>query len=404
MLHDADVLIVGAGMVGASLAIALAPLGLRIAIIEAVPLKHDKQPSYDDRGITLAPSSSRILQQLGVWETVAAHATSITRIHISEQGRFGYTRLDASTLDRSELGHVVIARYLGQALLQRLSEYDNINLVCPVELRQFTPEQSGMRVEICESGEKRTLHAGLLVGADGSLSPVRRLASIGQKETDFKQTGIVSNVTTQQVNSGTAYERFTANGAVALLPTATNRSVLVNTVDSEDAQNWLQYADEEYIAQVMKRFGRRLGCIEKIGQRSTYPIKYVEALRQYQQSLVLIGNAAHTLHPNAAQGFNLGLRDVAGLRDAIQSGLEQHCAIYDISLLEDYVSARKADQTSIIRFTNGLASLFYNRNPLYAMARNLLMLLIDNVPQFKSQLMQTTMGLSGQQPQMARQL
>ena len=278
MLHDADVLIVGAGMVGASLAVALAPLGLRITIIEAIPLKHDKQPSYDDRGITLAPSSSRILRQLGVWETAAVHATSITRIHISEQGRFGYTRLDASTVDRLELGHVVVARHLGRALLQSLSEYDNINLVCPAEPRQFTLEQNGIQVEICESGETQTLHAGLLVGADGALSLVRRLAGISQKETDFKQTAIVSNVTTQQVNAGTAYERFTANGPIALLPIAANRSVLVNTVDSEDLQNWLQYTDDEYIAQVMKRFGRRLGHIEKIGRRSTYPIKYMEAL------------------------------------------------------------------------------------------------------------------------------
>ncbi len=272
MSRDYDVLISGAGMVGASLACALAPLGLRIGIIETVALKNDQQPSYDDRGITLTPSTRRIFEAMNVWQEVQSHISPIKKIHVSEQGRFGFTHLDAQQTGRSELGYVVIARSLGQALHKKLSTYDNITLVCPAELKQFHRNDNGISVEISEAGTIKTLTAGLLVGADGSCSLVRRLAAINTNEQDFKQTAIVTNVTTQKPNLGTAYERFTPHGPVALLPIDRNRSVLVFTTESHNAERYLTMSEGQFIDNIELEFGRRLGRIEQIGQRRSYPV------------------------------------------------------------------------------------------------------------------------------------
>ena len=181
MSPDYDVVIVGAGMVGASLACALAPSGLRIAIIESITLTNDQQPSYDDRAITLSPSSKRILEQINVWQQVQAYATPIKKIHVSEQGRFGFAHLDATETGYSELGNVVVARSLGQALHKQMSTFENVTLICPAELKHFQRTDSGMSLEITHSDKTEAISAGLLVGADGSRSLVRRLAEINTK-------------------------------------------------------------------------------------------------------------------------------------------------------------------------------------------------------------------------------
>ncbi len=402
MPHDYDVAIIGAGMVGASLACALAPSGLRIAIIEFVALNNEQQPSYDDRGITLSPSSKRILEHIGVWQQVQSCTTPIKKIHISEQGRFGFTHLDAAETGNSALGHIVVARSLGIALHKQMSAFENVKLICPAELRHIQRTDSGMTLEIVNSNTTETMSAGLLVGADGGRSLVRRLAGINTKEKDFKQTAIVANVTTQKPNHATAYERFTSHGPIALLPIGTNRSVLVFTVNKNDAERYLNMPDEHYIKAVETEFGRRLGKIEQVGQRRSYPIVFIEAIVQFQQQLILLGNAAHSIHPNAAQGFNLGLRDVAGLTECISAAIEKGLTTDDISILEAYIKLRQTDQQRVIRFTNGLANSFYNELPLLGAARNAAMLLLDSMPDLKRSFVEKTMGIAGLQPRLVR--
>lgn len=402
MSRDYDVVIVGAGMVGASLACALAPTGLRIAIIEAVTLKNDYQPSYDDRGLTLSPSSRRILEHIGVWQNVLPAINPIKKIHISEQGRFGFTRLDASQANMDELGYVVVARSLGQALHKKISTFENITLICPAELKSFKQSEARVLIELSHSDRTEFITAGLLVGADGSGSLVRRLAAININEHDFKQTAIVANVTTQKPNQATAYERFTHHGPVALLPIDKNRSVLVFTVVTKNASQYMSMTDAQFIDAVETEFGRRLGRVEQIGQRRSYPIMFIEAVEQYQQQLILLGNAAHSIHPNSAQGFNLGLRDVAGLAECVSAAIEKGLDIDDIKILENYLSLRLSDQQRVIRFTNRLANSFYNKNPLLIPARNLAMLMIDTIPAVKETFIQQAMGVSGLQPQMVR--
>ena len=402
MSPDYDVVIIGAGMVGASLACALAPLNKRIAIIESVTLSNDQQPSYDDRGLTLSASSKRILEQINVWQQVQVYATPIKKIHVSEQGRFGFTHLDAKEAGYDELGNIVVARPLGQALHKQMASFENVELICPAELKHFKRNDRTMEIEIAESGETKTITAGLLVGADGSRSLVRRLADINTNEKDFKQTAIVANVTTQKPNNATAFERFTPHGPVALLPIDKNRSVLVFTVERNDAEQYLAMSDEAFIKEVENEFGRRLGRIEQVGQRRSYPLFFIEALQQYQPQLVLLGNAAHSIHPNAAQGFNLGLRDVGGLAECIFAGINKGYDVSDISILEDYIELRQKDQKRIMQLSNKLAGIFYNEYPVLSSARNAGMFLLDVIPELKKSFMQTTMGLAGIQPRLVR--
>jgi 2-octaprenyl-6-methoxyphenol hydroxylase len=402
MQRDYDVAIIGAGMVGASLACALAPSGLRIAIIEPVTLSNNQQPSYDDRGITLSPSTKRILEQIGVWQQVQSDVTPIKKIHVSEQGRFGFTHLDAAEMGVSELGHVVVARSLGHALHKQMSVFENVTLLCPAALKHFQRTNDGMTLEISMSDSIETLNTNLLVGADGNHSLVRRLAGINTKERDFKQTAIVANVTTQKPNNATAYERFTPHGPVAVMPIDKNRSVMVFIVNKENAERYLTMSDEQYIKTVETEFGRRLGKIEQVGQRRSYPIVFIEALEQYQEQLVLLGNAAHSIHPNAAQGFNLGLRDVAGLAECIFAGVEKGLELDDTNILENYLKLRDADQQRVMRLSNGLASCFYNQLPLLSSARNLAMLLLDSIPELKASFAENAMGIAGLQPRLVR--
>lgn len=402
MSRDFDVVIIGAGMVGASLACSLASSGLRIAIIEAITINADQQPSYDDRGITLSPSSRRILEHIGVWQELQSHINPIKKIHVSEQGRFGFTHLNASDSGLDELGYVVVARSLGQALHKQMLTFGNITLICPAELKHFQLNDSAMSIEISTPDGPETICAGLLVGADGSRSLVRRLASINTNEHDYKQTAIVANVTTEKPNEAMAYERFTSHGPIALLPIDKNRSVLVFTVNKEKANHYTSMADEPFIESIEKEFGRRLGTILEVGQRRSYPIKFIEAIEQYQQQLVLLGNAAHTIHPNAAQGFNLGLRDVAGLAECILSGIDKGFSVDELSILEEYVSLRDADQQRVLRFSNRIAKSFYNNLPLLVPARNLALLMLDIIPDLKMSFIQQAMGVAGVQPRLIR--
>jgi ubiquinone biosynthesis UbiH/UbiF/VisC/COQ6 family hydroxylase len=283
-----------------------------------------------------------------------------------------------------------------------MSSFDNVDLICPAELKHFQKTDSAITLEITRDNKTESITAGLLVGADGSRSLVRRLAGINTKENDFKQTAIVANVTTQKPNNATAYERFTSHGPVALLPIDTNRSVLVFTVDKENTDRYLSMSDEHYIKAVENEFGRRLGKIEQVGQRRSYPILFIEAVEQYQEQLILLGNAAHSIHPNAAQGFNLGLRDVAGLAECIFTGIEKGQSTGDISILENYIKLRIADQQRVMNFTNRLASSFYNELPLLSSTRNMAMLLLDFMPDLKASFVEKTMGIAGLQPRLVR--
>ena len=396
MQADYDVAIVGGGMVGAGLACALAGASLRTVLIEAVPFQSDAQPSYDERGLSLSLSTQRILEALAVWPALAAAATPIEHIHVSDRGRFGFVRLHAADLGLPALGHVVPGRELGRALLQGVEAAANVDLLCPAAVAAARPGADRVRLEFHDGIPELTCR--LLVVADGSRSALRESLGMAFAIKDYGQTAVVAAVSPERPHRNWAFERFTDTGPLALLPLRDNRCALVYTVPTGNEHTLLAAGDEEFLALLESRFGRRLGRFLKVGTRRSYPLARITARRQAGERVVLLGNAAHTVHPNSAQGFNLGLRDAAALAEHLTAD-----AVADpgsLALLQDYCEARRWDQRRVLRFTDGLTRLFYNNRPARIALRDAGMLLLDLVPGLKQDFMRRAMGISGRQPRL----
>ncbi len=403
MSIDYDLVIVGGGMVGTSLALALADSGLRIAVIESVARDQHSQPSYDDRGIALSLSSQRIFDAIGVWPKLAEVANPIKKVHVSDKGHFGKVRMDAASLRLDALGYVVIARELGSVLLSSLDKFENIDLMCPAKLLEFANTNKEVSLSIESEGEHSDLSCRLLIAADGTHSGLRAQLGIQASEIDYQQTAIVSNVTAELSHENTAFERFTEQGPLAVLPLAEKRAVVVQTVAAADAEYFLGLNDESYLEEIINRFGRRLGTLQRTGKRRAYSIVQVQADQQIAERAVLLGNAAHTIHPNGAQGFNLCLRDVAGLAEHIKQACESEMDIGSQVVLDAYLSSRKADQDKVSRLTHSMSNWFYNRSLAKTILRNTAMTALDIFAPAKTHLIRRGMGLSGRQPAAVRQ-
>jgi 2-octaprenyl-6-methoxyphenol hydroxylase len=393
-----DLIIVGAGMVGASLAIALKNSGLRIAVIEAIATNSLQQPSYDDRGIALAYGSQRIFETMGIWHQFAKHSTAISHIHVSDRGHFGVTRLSALDEQVPALGQVTTARAMGQVFNSALSSQDNLSLICPASVRSLQQHNDVVELEL---NTNQTLTTNLLVAADGGQSTIRHLLKLGTLEHDYQQTAITANITTERPHNGTAFERFTDTGPIALLPMSDNRCSLVWTVTTGDEVALLNASEQDFLNQLQDRFGYRLGKFLRVGQRHHYPLKLMQADQAVQQRIVLIGNAAHSLHPIAGQGFNLGLRDVAALADVLVNSNPNKDS-GDARLLHDYQQWRLQDQDNVIEATSNLVNFFSNNNPLLGHCRGAALSIIDAFPPAKHWLAQKSMGLNRKQPRLAR--
>jgi len=401
---DYDLIIAGGGMVGASLACALSEQNLRIAIIEAVPYQAEKQPSYDDRAIALSFGTSRIFNGMGLWSDIYPLTTAIKRIHVSDQGRFGFTRLDHQQEGVDALGYVITARDLGKTLVQKLDRLHNLTLVSPATLTDLRLDKELATAVISRDGESESITARLIVAADGGNSIVRQKLDINTTDHDYQQTAIIANVSPERPHQFVAYERFTRHGPLALLPMDDNRCALVWTHSPEDANRVLELDDESFLAELQASFGNRLGRLLKAGKRSAYPLKLVRAQEQVRTRLALIGNAAHTLHPIAGQGFNLGLRDVATLAQTIVDVMQSGQDIGELEVLKEYAQWRSRDHRQVIGFTDTLVNTFSNHFPPLTFARNLGLLATDIIPPLKHSLARHSMGISGRLPRLARGL
>lgn len=395
-----DIIIVGGGMVGASLACSMINQNVRIALIEAVTLKANDQPSYDDRGLALSLSSHRILQNLDVWSHVVVNANAIKHIHISDRGHFGFVRLHASDLNLDALGHVVIARELGQALMLKIEQASNIDFICPANVSDIKIEYDDVTVSLAGKAQIEKLSGKLLVVADGSDSKIRQQLGIATLVKDYHQTAIVTNVTPERPHEDTAYERFTETGPIALLPLNGQRCVLVYTVPTDEAEAHLDFEMNVFLDRLWQRFGRRLGRFSKIGALKSYPLKLIESQEQVLSRVVLLGNSAHTIHPNGAQGFNLCLRDVAALSEHLIMAINNGYDFGDKKILENYYSSREQDQKQVMQFSDRLAGLFYNQQISKIILRNSAMLITDIFPSVKREFIRQAMGIRGKQPAM----
>jgi 2-octaprenyl-6-methoxyphenol hydroxylase len=405
MTTECDVAIVGGGMVGASLALALAPLGLKVAVIEAVLPETDGQPSFDERTIALSNGTRRIFHGLGVWDEVQRGGTPIKRIHISDRGRFGAARLSAEEQGVPALGYVVETRAVGAALWRRLRVSGTTRLIAPV--RVTGSELKGDHVELALEGEgaPATLTARLVVAADGAGSIVRRQAGVDADRWDYGQTAIITNVVAERFHDYTAYERFTPTGPLAMLPIGDGRCVVVWTLEPEVAKQVLAYDDERFLAELQERFGWRLGRLTKVGKRLSYPLALTKADAIDAPRIVMIGNAAQGLHPIAGQGFNLGLRDAATLAEVLSDRLaEGGDDPGEPQVLERYADWRRTDRGALIAFTDGLVRLFASPFGPVRAARSLGLMLFDVSPTAKTAMAKLSLGFAGKLPRLARGL
>ena len=393
-----DIIIAGGGMIGSSLALALAPLSLRVAIVEPIPRGAAGQPSFDDRSTALSRSTQRMYSAMGLWDDIAAAATPVSRIHVSDQGRFGFSHIDAQEQKVEALGYVVINRVLGSVLQSALDDVPNLDILCPAAITDLrvSPDCATATVQHTD-GESKYLTCRLLVAADGARSSVRDLLGITASHTAYGQRAIVGNLLPEKSLQNCAYERFTSNGPLAMLPISDGRAGFVWTVAETDAERILALDEAAFLAELQAAFGYRLGALSRVGKLDSYPLHLSKAMRLIATRAVLVGNAAHGLHPVAAQGFNLGLRDVAALCDCIASS-----DLDDDEFLKTYAAWRKDDQSKLVGFTDGLVQMFSsNSRPVRAL-RGLGMLGFDMVPGVRSMFAKHTMGLAGRLPRLSR--
>lgn len=400
-----DIVIAGGGMIGTSLALALAPLGIRVAVVEAVARREAAQPSFDDRSTALSRSTQRMFEAMGLWPDIVAASTPIREIHVSDQGRFGFSHIDAEEQGVEALGYVVINRVLGGVLQNALDDVGDVDVLCPARIVdiELAPDLVTAVVDRAD-GEQEKLSCSLLVAADGANSAVREMMGITARKSDYGQRAVVGNLLPEKDINNTAYERFTQQGPLAILPVADQRAGFVWTVSEEDAERVVALDDEQFLAEMQQEFGFRLGVFSRVGKRASYPLVLSKALRLTATRSVLIGNSAHGLHPVSAQGFNLGMRDVAAIADCVaeaKAASENFDPGAD-TVLEQYASWRHADQQKLVRFTDSLVKLFGSERGSLRTLRNIGMLGFDLVPGIRSVFAKHTMGLAGRLPRLSR--
>ncbi len=406
---DYDLLIAGGGMVGTSLALAVAPLGLSIAVVEPVVRGAPAQPSFDDRSTALSRSTQRMFETLGLWPAIAREAARITRIHVSDRGRVGFSRIDAAEQRVEALGYVVVNRVLGRVLDTALAETPEVTALCPARVAAVAADATAAVITI-EGADGRTTDVScrLLVAADGAGSAVRDMLGIGARRTEYGQTAVTGNLLTEKPIGECAYERFTEAGPLALLPLTEGRAAFVWTLAHVDAERVAALSDAAFLEELQAAFGYRLGTFSKVGIRAAYPLALTRAAQITAPRAVLVGNAAHGLHPVAAQGFNLGLRDVAALADCIADEIvaaREGGRVADLgapAVLDRYADWRRSDQRKLVRFTDGLVRLFGRSNPAARILRDAGMLAFDLVPGVRRQFAKHTMGLAGRLPRLSR--
>ncbi|MEN8206126.1 MAG: 2-octaprenyl-6-methoxyphenyl hydroxylase [Pseudomonadota bacterium] len=399
-----DVIIIGGGMVGASLACALSGQGLRIALVEAIELETRSEAGYDDRAIALAYGTRRIFSGLQLWDSLEAAAMPIHQIHISDRGHFGMMRMDRSEEGLPALGYVVPARVIGQVLAEAVAKIQELDVFCPATVTAVKRTDDAVDVDISREGTTATLSTRLIVAADGADSPVREQFGIESVATDYHQTAIVTNITPQLAHNNIAYERFTESGPLALLPMTEQRCAVVWTVASDQTASVMALNEADFLAELQTRFGYRLGRLERVGRRQAWPLRLVQAKESVRERLALMGNAVHTLHPIAGQGFNLGARDVAVLAEVLVDAVNAGEDPGSLDVLNRYGDWRHRDHRNVTVFTDGLARIFTLPLPALGMARSAGMLAFDLLPPAKRLLTRTTMGRSGRTPRLARGL
>lgn len=380
--RQVDILIVGGGLIGACLMRALQGSGYSCLLVERHPLDNRVEEDFDARSLALSPASIRILNGLGIWQSIEPYATRIHHIQVSEQGGLGHTILK----DKKDtpLGHVVEMQTMSRCLYESLASE---NIMTGAKLLTFDKQTQLASIEI--NGVKQQWHTKLLVAADGLHSTVRDLLQLAIDVKEYAQLALATNIGLARPHQHQAFERFTRFGPLAMLPMQNQRAALIWTLPVEQA-NYLRDCDEsEFLKTLKLAFGYRMGRLLKVGKRQTFPLCQAIMPKQIDGSVVFIGNAAHTLHPVAGQGFNLGLRDVATLAQCIhQKGITP-------AMLEAYERMRQYDHHATRFLTDGLINTFTSTLPGIKSLRNVGLLAMDNSVFLQNLLKRHARGFAG---------
>jgi 2-octaprenyl-6-methoxyphenol hydroxylase len=406
-MRQYDVVIAGGGMVGASLACGLATASkgaISVLVVEGFALpdnvsKPSYQPSFDARSTALSAGSKVIIEAMGVWQKLSEHLQSIEQIHVSNKGRLGSTLMDAAQENLAALGYVVENQWLGKVLLAEVQRHACIEWRSPAKVNTLDTAAERSVVTISQNDVTEKIACSLLVIADGAHSALAQSIGIQYSEHDYHHAAIIANIATAKPHAGLAYERFTDTGPLAMLPLVANqgvnRSALVWTMPSEQAQQVIELSDQDFLTRLQERFGYRLGKLQRAGERASYPLKLVEACEQIRGGVVVMGNAAHFLHPVAGQGFNLALRDIAGLCELVCGAKARGDDVGSLSLLEQYRANQAWDQRKTTVFSDKVGEVFMADQAIFAALRDLGLGALDLVPPMKSRFVKETAGLLG---------
>ena len=409
MSESRDIVIAGGGMVGVSLALqlgAVLPAATKILLVESFPFPKvvageapEYHPAFDARSTALSYSSRLIYEKMGVWDDLQQWLCPIESIHVSSRGRFGSTMLQAQTSGWPALGYVVENAWLGSALIQALYRQDRVEVCSPAKVVGASPAGQGISLDL-EGEVAQHIEASLLLVADGAGSGLREQLGVAVQEKPYRQHALVANVASAQPHRGCAYERFTDEGPLALLPLlgapgGENRSALVWTLPPEGAEQLRACPEKEFLASLQDRFGYRLGRLCHVGERHSYPLSLVQSNEQVRQAVVVMGNAAHALHPVAGQGYNLALRDVAELGRVLAQALAADTPAGDLATLQRYESSQRADQARTINFSDRVPSLFMQADPILGLGRDLALAGLDIMPGLKNEFVRYAAGVAG---------
>ncbi|MDG2090528.1 MAG: 2-octaprenyl-6-methoxyphenyl hydroxylase [Gammaproteobacteria bacterium] len=402
-----DVVIIGGGMVGLSLACALQLFlqkksfnkTVKIILLESHQIKTDKvlQPGFDSRSTVLSFGTVSYLKKLGLWDEIKSKAEAIKNIHVSDQNHFGSAQIKAQETGVESLGKVIENQDLGMALNKAVLEQKQIEVKSQVQVNLISHQAEIALLECQNSKETFKVEASLVVLADGGRSGLREKLGIHHKQESYGQVAIIANVAFSEPHHNVAYERFTPNGPLALLPLNNfeqdNRAALVWTQNAQEYKEIIDLDDDSFLLKLQEEFGQRLGTFYRVGERASFPLSLLEAEEQIRHNLVLLGNVAHTLHPVAGQGFNLAFRDAMRLAENISKSIELGENPGSYPRLQEYLKSTSLDQDATIGFSHHLTKFFSSNQQALVWFRKFGLLSVDLLPPLKQAFSNQAMGV-----------
>ncbi|GKT12153.1 MAG: 2-octaprenyl-6-methoxyphenol hydroxylase [Thiomicrorhabdus sp.] len=392
-----DVVIAGGGPVGLMLALGLTQQGYKVILAEAYEPAEDAPNSFDGRVLALSHGSIRVFQRLNIWQDLVSEVTEIHHVHVSQKGYLGITKLHAEEVDVPALGYSIQSSDLGRVLWQHVKQNDAIQVLCPARLVDFTEQDSGVVAQVEVAAEDNAaaiqyqINAKLVVGADGTDSQVRKILLLPLEEKSYSAFGVIAQIETEKHPENWSYERFTEEGPVALLPMKGHFHKAVLVCPQEDIDRVKNLNDDEFIDLFASKMGERLGAFTSISPRVIYPLKETYVEQMAKGRAVLMGNASHTQHPVAAQGLNLGIRDVEVFLE-LNSSPETVADIGNVEQLAEYAELRKPDHEKVMGLTDGLIQIFQHQSPIVGHLRGVGLMAMQAMPSLKRRFSRFAMG------------